>query len=495
MPPHNKESIPEDRSDSGVCSQNGTSAVKDKAVPSNADEGCSSKMSMKREPTTRQSLISPPATLCVLVMIDMFSVSLVVPLLHTYYKSAGVHSANQREMLSSLFSTSQILGGLLIGALSDIGFLSRRHILLVSFLGSALSYALIIGGGIQRLICSRVIVGLVKQTMTVSSALLAQYTSNSDATNDRAVWMGRLGASTTVAWILGPSFGSVLYQRVGEFAPAGAACGLFLLNSVLAAVLLPTEEDAKEDAGAIKKDIKHSNASERGGKGRFYTNLKTCFSSSTLASVVTSLLLYGWVCRTTSYANMASFYEEKYGIEPYTRGYIKSYQQCLNFVVQSFLVRWLLSFFGGERKAACIASFALAAATLCEIHASFQLFTILVCPIVAVSIAMISVSLRSLLTQVTPKESLGSVLAALDVLQNAASVTVPFYRTFLFELVTRVGSEEDVNADMKGDPSPKLWLFSSFIHWVGFTVVLCWLLVLPKYTVRARDDDVDKKNR
>ena len=93
-------------------------------------------------------------------------------------------------MLSSLFSSSQIVGGLTIGALSDLGILSRRRILFVSFLGSALSYALIMVGGIYNLICSRVIVGLVKQTMTVSTSWMAHYTDNTN----RTMWMGRLGA-------------------------------------------------------------------------------------------------------------------------------------------------------------------------------------------------------------------------------------------------------------------------------------------------------------
>ncbi|KAL7487919.1 hypothetical protein ACHAW6_013505, partial [Cyclotella cf. meneghiniana] len=429
--------------------------------------------------SSKTPLLLPPTTLCTLVMIDMISVSLVVPLLHQYYKNAGVHSAHQREMLSSLFSSSQIIGGMAIGALSDLGLLSRRRVLFLSFLGSALSYALIIGGGIRQLICSRVVVGLVKQTMTVSTSLMAQYT---DPTN-RTVWMGRLGASTTVAWIVGPSIGAILYRHAGEYVPAAAAGGLFLLNSLLAAVLLPTD-DLKTSKTINAKENQESSGNDTSNDGKkklklssFFANLKTCFGSSALASVVISLLLYGWVARTTSYANMASFYEEKYSIEPHARGYIKSYQQCLNFLVQSFLVRTLLSVFGGERNAACIAAFAMSVATFCEVHATFPIFACLICPIVATSVEMMSVSLRSLLTQVAPKESLGSVLAAMDMLQNAASVTVPFYRTLLFRfLVTNVSGKEDEDASMMGDPDPQVWLLSSFVHWAGFATLVSWLL-------------------
>ncbi|KAL9186198.1 hypothetical protein ACHAXT_005436 [Thalassiosira profunda] len=446
---------------------------------SSSDGACHAEKSQR---SMRPPLISPTTTLCLLVCIDMFSVSLVVPLLHQYYKNAGVHSASQRELLSSLYSSSQIAGGLLIGALSDVGILSRRRILFLSFLGSSLSYGLIAFGSLSTLVFSRVLVGMVKQTMTVSTSLLASYTTH----DTRAILMGRLSASTTVAWIAGPSIGALLYKHVDPHAPALAASALFLVNSALAAVLLPADLDVESNATIEKRE---SGLKEGGKFASFGRNLKACFGSSALASVVISSLLFGWTASTTSYANMASFYEEKYGLEPHYRGFIKSYQQGLNFVVQSFLLRTVLAAAGGERKAACFAVALLAVTTLCEVHASFEVFICMICPAVAVSVGTIGVSLKSLVTQVAPKASIGSVLAALDVLRNVASVTVPFYRTFLFTVASYY-SEEDEDASMAGDPNPKVWLLSSFLHWTAFAVVISFLL-LPKSNV----EDDGKKNR
>eukprot|EP00565_Helicotheca_tamesis_P008134 CAMPEP_0185733386 /NCGR_PEP_ID=MMETSP1171-20130828/19337_1 /TAXON_ID=374046 /ORGANISM="Helicotheca tamensis, Strain CCMP826" /LENGTH=152 /DNA_ID=CAMNT_0028403111 /DNA_START=96 /DNA_END=551 /DNA_ORIENTATION=+ len=152
---------------------------------------------------------------------------------------------------------------------------------------------------------------------------------------------------------------------------------------------------------------------------------------------------------------MASYYEEMYGIEPHQRGYLSSYQQFLTFLVQSTLVRSLLRFAGGERRAACIAALSLSIATFSEIWSSLPVFIGILCPIISISVAVLGLSLRSLLTQVAPKDSLGSVLAALDVLQNAAAVTVPFYRTFLFAAMGTISNDED--ADMRGDPCPYMW--------------------------------------
>jgi hypothetical protein len=44
----------------------------------------------------------PDVSLPILVFIDNFSVALVIPLLFQYYKKAGVTSATQRELLSSV---------------------------------------------------------------------------------------------------------------------------------------------------------------------------------------------------------------------------------------------------------------------------------------------------------------------------------------------------------------------------------------------------------
>lgn len=153
-------------------------------------------------------VFSPVVSLPILVFIDMFAVALVVPLLFQYYKQAGVTSATQRELLSSVFSASQIVGGLFLGALTDAKIIRRKTLLFVSFGGSAAAYVMIAFGGFTALILSRILVGLVKQTMTVTTSMLTGFTTE----ENRAKYMGRLESSTTAAWILGPSVGALLFK-------------------------------------------------------------------------------------------------------------------------------------------------------------------------------------------------------------------------------------------------------------------------------------------
>jgi hypothetical protein len=357
----------------------------------------------------------------------------------------------------------------------------------------------------------------------------------------------RLTASTTLAFIVGPSLGGFLYKNVDKKAPALLASILFIFNCFLAALFLPNEQvvpsnkldestiiHKKDDDANVMNDDDNNNDDNNNNDHDSNTNMKmkspspssqnkikvlinniqSCFSSKQLGSVILSLLLYNWVSRATSYASMASYYEEMFNIEPHQRGYIRSYTSIISFTFQTFFVRKTLSKLGNEYNASCVASFAITVATLLEFGASttsssgsdsnssFYLFLIIICPIVAISNSILRLSLRSLVTLVAPKSSIGSVLAALDVLNNAASVSVPFYRTFLFQILAPVdessmsssSSSSSSTASMIGDPNPKMWLQSSVIHWTITTLVLCVLLLKNNRHDKVHGTSFEKKN-
>ena len=105
--------------------------------------------------------------------------------------------------------------------------------------------------GIRALIMSRVILGTAKQTSTISTSMLASYT----ILEVRATYMGRLTASVTLAfilgptvgaYILGPTVGAYLHKNVDKRAPAILESCLFVFNFFLASILLPDEQPRKE---------------------------------------------------------------------------------------------------------------------------------------------------------------------------------------------------------------------------------------------------------
>ena len=457
-------------------------------------------------------------TLPLLVFVDMVAVAAVIPQLFQYYQMAGVTNARQRELLASLFSFSQIIGGLLLGAFIDAKRLTRRSVLYLSFGGSAIAYAMMTQSSFGALVSSRILVGLVKQTMTITKTMLTRCTTQ----ETRAQHMGRLSASATAAWVLGPSVGAVLFEYVDYRAPAIFASLLFIINMILAAMLLPKDDDVDEtkprqsgrnnseheekkasvpntptpspfnrkrclrtESGTLKTTSASTCASFDNGKRStplaFLSNLEACFASKVLGCLVCANLVLTWVARSTNSNNLSTFYEDLYGLEPHYRGYISSYQQILGFITESFLITPCLQLMGGERKATCISALLVSIALGLQSMQSKKLTVFLgvVCPMTSLAYSVIFTSLQSLVTTVASVESIFSVLAALDVLQNAVSVSVPFYRTILFgRLASKSCDNTMADASlMYGDPDPEVWLHTCTLHWFFAALALVFLLL------------------
>lgn len=356
-----------------------------------------------------------------------------------------------------------------MGLLSDSGIVSQRAVLQITFAGAAVSYGMILiaSGNISALICSRVMVGLIKHSYTVSSAMI---TAKTDASN-RSLHIGRLNSAMTVAWILGPSMGALLYRNVGTKAPVILACALFLMNLCLVSVLLSnTPMKGQSDKS---KDKEGTN---------IWTNLKSCFSSRALASIVMGKLLVAFVIRATNSHQLGSFYEEMYGMQRHQRGYLSSYEKCLQFIVQSMLVSRVLHYMGGERRAVLFCALLLMASVLIETQRSLWFFLSVLTPVGSLASAMMSVSLQSILSHATPKAAIFSVYAALDVLQNAVAVLTPFYRTVLFDRMPKSSFEEA----MEGDPDPVAFLWVSGVHW-GLVVAAIMYLLISSWPKQRKD--------
>lgn len=297
-----------------------------------------------------------------------------------------------------------------------------------------------------------------------------------------------------------------MYKHGGEKAPACLATCVFVINFLLAAIFIPVgsitettvtnkHQDLNNgcdhrDKNGVSNNAKNKKTSRWANYASFTTNLQSCFSSKALGSLITCLLVYHWVMGSTSYANLPHYYEELFGIETHQRGYLTSYENSLSFIFQAFFVQASLQALGGEYNAACTAAAAMALANGMQIQA--PLFLSIGLPMTSISVAILNVSLMSLITQVAPKHSLASVLAALDVLKNMASVTVPFYRTFLFRMLGRSisGDGQDGHGGgsttMVGDISPLLWVKSSVFHWLLVTILLTY--ILPRFYDRNPDE-------
>ena len=142
------------------------------------------------------------ATVKLAVFLDMIGVGIFVPMLSYYWRELGVRT-ELMGLVSSTYNLSQIASGIVLGYVSD-HLLGRKNVLLLSFAGSALSYALAgmayQGSMIWALVLSRGIVGLVKQTMTISRAITVSLEPDD---LKRTTALSHLRAVTTLAFMIG----------------------------------------------------------------------------------------------------------------------------------------------------------------------------------------------------------------------------------------------------------------------------------------------------
>jgi MFS family permease len=119
--------------------------------------------------------------------------------------AAGATEGNSAFLTTVLFGVLQFFFSPLWGRISDKA--GRRTILMITTLGTAVSYVVwIFAGSFTLLVLSRFIGGVMGGNISVANAAVADVT---DAKN-RAKGMGMLGAAFGLGFILGPSLGGGL---------------------------------------------------------------------------------------------------------------------------------------------------------------------------------------------------------------------------------------------------------------------------------------------
>jgi MFS family permease len=171
------------------------------------------------------------------VFLDLIGFGIVLPLLPQYVELYGGRGLVVGAVISS-FSLMQFLFAPWWGRLSDR--IGRRPVLLVSNLGSAISYALFAIAsyqsgttGILVLLASRVFAGLCGANLSVASAYIADVTPP----EKRSKSMGLIGVAFGLGFIFGPALGAFA-SRYGLDKPGWVACGMCAFNFVLGCAIL-----------------------------------------------------------------------------------------------------------------------------------------------------------------------------------------------------------------------------------------------------------------
>ena len=199
-------------------------------------------------------------TVFLVVMIDLIGFGIVLPNLAFFASGYGA-SAFVIGLLYSSYSVAQLFFSPIWGALSDR--IGRRPVMIVSTLGSALSYFLLgFSNSVGHLFVSRILAGVMAGNISTAQA----YVSDVTTADNRARGMGLIGAAFGIGFVLGPAIGAGLaristsgafftqnpHALVGFFASALSFASFLLVIFVLPESLDRSARDSKAGSDAAR---------------------------------------------------------------------------------------------------------------------------------------------------------------------------------------------------------------------------------------------------
>jgi MFS family permease len=184
------------------------------------------------------------AALFAVVILDLVGFGIVMPVLPFWAKEFGAE-AFAFGLIQSSYAVAQFVGAPLWGRLSDR--IGRRPVLLFTIAGTALAMlATGLASSLAWLFAARTLAGAFAANISVASAYIADVTPPEERTR----WMGMLGASFGIGFVLGPAIGGLL-APYGHAIPMFFTSALAALNWGVAALRLsePVRHEAAAGSG------------------------------------------------------------------------------------------------------------------------------------------------------------------------------------------------------------------------------------------------------
>jgi DHA1 family tetracycline resistance protein-like MFS transporter len=257
------------------------------------------------------------------IFVNLVGFGIIIPLLPFYAQTFGA-SPFVIGLLFASFSLSQLIAAPMLGDLSDRW--GRRPVLIVSLIGTAVSFAMLaVAGSLMMLFAARIVDGLSGGNITTARAYIADITTE----EDRARAFGILGAAFGLGFIVGPGLGALL-SHISYTAPIWAAAAITLVATALAWIWLPETVHRAQAGGA------------------------PWYAVADIARRANLRLLLGvdfiyWMAFAVYQTTFALFGARRFGFDAAETGYLLSAFGFLGVIVQGGLVGPIVSALGERR--------------------------------------------------------------------------------------------------------------------------------------------------
>jgi len=363
---------------------------------------------------------SPPISLLpvfLIVLVDVFGMTLVIPLLAIYAETFHA-TPLQATMLVSVFAGCQLISGPLIGHMSDR--VGRKPMLLISQIGTFIGFIVMArAAALWMLYVARVLDGATAGNLSLAQAYISDHTEPSQ----RAKSFGLIGIAFGVGFFIGPSLTGYLSAKYSITTPIYLAAVMSATSILCTATLLKGGRqshhafDDREAAFHWRTYAKYF-----GRPGLRERLLQFLFFITSFSLFISGFALFA--------ERRFTYQGRPFG--PREIGYIFGYVGFLGIILQGGLIGRLVKRFGELPLVAAgfialvIGYFGLGIAT------SFALL-MLTGTLAAFGNGVIRPALTSLITQQAGRQEQGVVLGITQSLMSMASIVAPIVGGLLIE--------------------------------------------------------------
>ncbi|MFO0573671.1 MAG: MFS transporter [Polyangia bacterium] len=367
-----------------------------------------------------------------IVLVDIFGLTLVIPLLAIYAES--LHATPLvATLLVSVFAVCQLVSGPLLGQLSDR--VGRKPVLILSQLGTLVGFIILArASSLWLVFLSRIIDGATAGNLSIAQAYIADNTRPEDRTKSFAL----IGIAFGLGFFIGPWVTGYL-AGYGLGAPIYLAALMSLLSVVCTLTLLPGGKPP-QDTGAARPNQGAGDAPPLPAGKRLSVFEWSSYSQYVQRPVLGGLLLQ-FLCFALSFATFtagfALFAERRltWNGHPFTPrevGYLFGYSGFLGLIWQGGLITRLVRRFGEARlTAAGFLAVAISSTALGLVYRVPML--VVIATIASFGNGVLRPVLSSLVSQQAAAHEQGVVLGLTQSLQSLASIVAPPLAGFLIE--------------------------------------------------------------
>ena len=344
------------------------------------------------------------------VFLDLLGFGIILPWLPYYAAELGASGVGL-GFLFTAYSLAQLVGAAVLGRLSDRH--GRRPILLMSLAGSTAGFVLCgVAKSLIFLCLARAVAGLFGGSISIAQAYVADVTES----RSRARYMGLIGASIGLGFVVGPALGAgFIALGFGFPAVAFTAAGLATANLVLATWRV-REPRAHEAVSRHRGLASWGEALRRPGLSRVLT-----------ATFLTTLAFVGM---ETTFAFLG---RDRFDLDNLRFGLVLTFVGVVMIVVQGGLIGRLTERFGVRRIV--VTGCVLMGSSLASLPLASSLpVALAVLGLLASGQGLVVPGLSTLTSRIAAVERQGSVLGFAQSLAACARAGGPLVAGVLYDL-------------------------------------------------------------